>query len=94
MQVSSMLVKCEHSLIQLIAEAYRKRPGALLCLNSLNSHMNTKTQTKTSYWLSFCEDYNVLYYLSFLLQSRMPGEATETVPVTEQEMQQPQAETG
>uniref|UniRef100_A0A3B5M177 Uncharacterized protein n=1 Tax=Xiphophorus couchianus TaxID=32473 RepID=A0A3B5M177_9TELE len=24
----------------------------------------------------------------------MPGEATETVPVTEQEMQQPQAETG
>jgi len=48
--------------------------------------MNTKTQTKTA--------YNVLYYLSFLLQSRMPGEATETVPVTEQEMQQPQAETG
>lgn len=32
--------------------------------------------------------------VSFLLQSRMPGEATETVPVTEQEMQQPQAETG
>lgn len=24
----------------------------------------------------------------------MPGEATETVPVTEQEMQQPQVETG
>ncbi len=33
-------------------------------------------------------------YCLFLLQSRMPGEATETVPVTEQEMQPTQAETG
>lgn len=28
------------------------------------------------------------------LAATMPGEATETVPVTEQEMQQPQVETG
>lgn len=50
--VSSILVKCEHSstsgLIQLIAEAYRKRPGALLCLNS-KRHINTKSLTKPSY---------------------------------------------
>uniref|UniRef100_A0A673TZ81 NAC-A/B domain-containing protein n=1 Tax=Suricata suricatta TaxID=37032 RepID=A0A673TZ81_SURSU len=31
---------------------------------------------------------------SFLFPSEMPGEATETVPATEQELPQPQAETG
>lgn len=31
---------------------------------------------------------------SFSSPATMPGEATETVPVTEQEMQQPQVETG
>lgn len=32
--------------------------------------------------------------ISSFLSATMPGEATETVPVTEQEMQQPQVETG
>lgn len=32
--------------------------------------------------------------LNFSIPATMPGEATETVPVTEQEMQQPQVETG
>ena len=33
-------------------------------------------------------------FVQRVLQAKMPGEATETVPVTEQEMQQPQVETG
>lgn len=39
----------------------------------------------------------MLVYIDLLISFKpvtMPGEATETVPVTEQEMQQPQVETG
>lgn len=48
--------------------------------------MYSKTQYMVFLYLTHC--------LWLLLQPTMPGEATETVPVTEQEMQQPQVETG
>lgn len=41
-----------------------------------------------------CKQTAPFKLLNSFLPATMPGEATETVPVTEQEMQQPQVETG
>ena len=54
---------------------------------------NSPPQFEASLWVGQ-QNGSESFQASFLFPSEMPGEATETVPATEQELPQPQAETG
>ncbi|KAL1021447.1 hypothetical protein UPYG_G00013360 [Umbra pygmaea] len=75
---------------------------SLLIILYVRNARNTRTTRKKKLvenWISPRDRGQKFSHTSILdiesrLDTSMPGEATETVPVTEQEMQQPQVETG